>query len=615
MAKKAIKRSPVRAHKRTTRSARKRNYSKVSKFSTPSRNKDTRKSSPNKKSKSKKRRSSTRKKKSVSPPQRATTRGAKSKSNNKRVLSRERRTKTLSVRRTRSARKRVVSKDIVSIKKSPKNSIIVGSKKRSRSESTKSKWTKLSSESKSSKAKTKKKQTPMLEKFNKIDLTATKDSASRKGSKKPDKKWKKNQPGSSSKKFSRKTSAVKHSEKTPSKKTTVMIQPISKENSKAAVKRKIQSPRSGKRKRKRQNQTKPGGSLKNVKNRNPKSTRGVAVSKLIDLTEAEVMIDLTKTPEVNVQTQKAPQTRGELTIDSLKESGDAKQTVLATLLDEESVLASPVELKQPDRSPKVSPLSDICSPICSVAQVNVANNCPVNASTPKGYGNIQKVNTTHPRLRRLDKQRSSGDTRSTSQEFTVKSRIQEGKATTSGNVGFRPSLSALAGFWRRNGRLQKSSSVSSAASTSEDTVDALRHIRERENRIRRSKAQKRAIHRSGRMLSNKRTMSRSHSGFQKKTRSGSWSNDPKIIKVKTGGLLISPLNFKTSSTKRTLSSRRKSGSLRITPSAKSIAKSIGFSPNKRQGPHSQDSDQEAHVADEKCGSPSPCLLPTLGSDR
>jgi len=604
----------VRAQKRTTRSARKRNYSKVSKFSTPSRNKDTRKSSPNKKSKSKTRRSSTRKKKSVSPPQRARTRGAKSKSSNKKVLSRERRTKTKSVRRTRSARKQVVSKDIVSNKKSPKNSIIVGSKKKSRSVSTKSKWTKLSSESKSSKTKSKKKQTPMLEKFHRIVLTATKGSASRKGSKTPDEMWKKNQPGSSTKKFSFKTSAVKHSEKTPSKKTAVMIQPSSKENSKAAVKRKIHGSRSGKRKRKRQNHTKPGGSLKNVKNQNPRSTRGVKVSKLIDLTQAEVMIDLTKTPEVNVQTQKAPQTGGERTIDSRKESENAKQKVLPTLLDEDSVLASPVELKQPDSSPKVSSLSDICSPICSVTQVDVANNYPVNASTPKGYGDIQKVNTTHPRLRRIDTRRSSGDTRSTSQEFTVKSRIQEGKATTSGNVGFRPSLSALAGFWRRNGRLKKSSSVSSTASTSDDTVDALRHIRERENRIRRSKAQKRAIHRSGRMLSNKRTMSRSHSGFQKKTRSGSWSNDPKMV-VKTGGLLISPLNFKTSSTKRTLSSRRKSGSMRITPSAKSIAKSIGFSPNKRQGPHSQDSDQETQVADEKCGSPSPCLLPTLGSDR
>jgi len=614
MAKKAIRRSPVRAQKRTTRGARKRNYSKVSKFSTPSRNKDTRKSSPNKKSKSKKRRSSTRKKKSVSPPQRATTRGAKSKSNNRRVQSRERRTKTKSVRRTRSARKQVVSKDIVSKKKSPKNSIIVGSKKKSRSASTKSKWTKLSSESKSSKAKSKKKQTPMLAKFDRIVLTATKDSALRKGSKMPDEMWKKNQPGSSSKKVSRKTSAVKHSKKTPSKKPAVMIQPSSKENSKAAVKRKIPDSRSGKRKRKRQNQTKPGGSLKNVKNRNPKSTRGVAVSKLIDLTQAGEMIDLTKTPEVNVQTQKAPQTRGELTIDTLKESENTEQKVVAPLLDEDSVLASPVELKQPDSSPKVSSLSDICSPICSVTQENVANNCPVNASTPKGYGNIQKVHTTHPRLRRLENHRSSGDTRSTSQEFTVKSRIQQGKATTSGNVGFRPSLSALAGFWRRNGRLKKSSSVSSTASTSDDTVDALRHIRERENRIRRSKAQKRAIHRSGRMLSNKRTLSRSHSGFQKKTRSGSWSNDPKMV-VKTGGLLISPLNFKTSSTKRTLSSRRKSGSLRITPSAKSIAKSIGFSPNKRQGPHSLDSDQETQVADEKCGSPSPCLLPTLGSDR
>lgn len=602
-----------KAKKRRLRNA---NYSKATKLSTPNKSCDASKLSSVKKSKSKKPVSSSRKKKLVKPAETAVMKKLKSKSGSKtkRELSRRKRggqrTKTKSVRKTKSLKKQTVLKKSSSKKKSSKTTKIIINKIKPSSGTGRSMWTKLSP--RGAKIKSPKTQTPLLKKFQKIVRKAKKASRSRKASKSSKKKWNNKKRYNTSLQTSpRKSSGSKTLKKNSSKKMPDLSQLSSKKKSQVNAKRKLPVTRSQTRVRKRQNKARVKKSRStNVKKHEHRSTRGVGTGRVIDLTAHEVVIDLTLSPKVALPTQKEddPMVLNPKRIPSPKLKLQCPDS-------DGSVLASPAESKQPHSSPKPSSLSDL-SPICAIKhQADAVTHSNEIASTPNGNDNVEKVHAPDTRTSRLENLVAfvvSERSISTNEGLPGKSTIDEGKVRTSSSVGFGPSLSTLAGFWRKNVRQKQPSSVSSTASTSEDTVDSLRHKKERETHVRSTEGQKRAIHRSGRMLSNKRIMSRSHSGFQKRMRRGSWSSGP-TGNAKRGDSHISPLDFKSSSNKRTLSSRRKSGSISITP-LKTIAGRIGFSGNKLKAPYSNFKNQEVQAKDETSTSPSN-LLPTLVSDR
>jgi len=608
MAKKAIKRR-----------VRNENYSKATKLSTK-KSSDAPKLSGVKKSNSKKPRSSSRKRSLVKPPKTAAKRNLKSKSGSKRKseLSRKRRenqrTKTKSVRKTKSLKKQVVLKKSSRKKNTSKTMKIRINENKLNRAAVKSKWTKLSPGCPKNKGT--KTQTPLLKKFQKIVRKAKKASSSKKASKSSKKKiHNKERYSSLLQKSPRKSSGLKHLKKNHSKKTPNISQSSSQRNSKVNAKRKLPVMRSETRKRQRQKLARAIRiRRRNVKKGNRKSTKDVGPGRVIDLTESEVVIDLTSSPKVSHDLSESPKVslptkkEDDLIILKPKRMQCPKLKLLSPVETEDSILASPLESKHPQSSSKPSSLSDL-SPICKITkQTDAVAHSNVITSTPKGDENVEKVLAPDTRSCRSENQIGyvvSERTLPTNEGFPSKLRV-----TTSNSVGFGPSLSTLAGFWRKNLRRKQPSSVSSAASTSEDTVDSLRHIKERETRVRNSGGLQRAIHRSGRMLSNKRTMSRSNSGFQKRIRRGSWSSGPKG-NVNTGDSHISPLNFKTSSNKRTLSSRRKSGSISITP-AKTITERIGFSAKKLKAPYTNN--QEVQAKDETSVSPSD-FLPTLVSDR
>jgi len=613
------------AKKGIKRRLRNENYSKATKVSTTKKSSNASKLSSVKQA-TKRLRSSSRKNKLVKPSQTA---GIKLKSNAgkkaKRELSSKRRegqrTKTKSVRKTKSIKKQVVLKKSSCKKRSSKR---ISNRNKLNSAPVKSKWKKPSPGC--TKIKDKKPQTPLLKKFQKIVRKAKKATRSKKVSKSSKKKVNNKERYSSLQKSSRKSSGLKQLKKNNSKKMPNIPHSNPQRNSQVNGKRKRPVTRSVTRKRVARAKAKRL-QRRNVKKRNPKPTGGVVPGKVIDLTETELVIDLTEPPKASLDLTESPK----VSLPKEKEDNPIllnPKTVQCPKLKlpsptqgEDSILASPTECNQPQSSSKPSSqssskpssISDL-SPICAIRkQADAVSHSNVITSTPKGDDNVEKVlasDTLSGRSKNLGGYVVSERTISTNEGFPTKLSSEEGKATSSNSVGFGPSLSTLAGFWRKNVRHKHPSSVSSAASTSEDTVDSLRHKQEREARLKYFEGQKRAIHRSGRMLSNKRTISRSNSGFQKRIRSGSWSGGP-TGHMKRGDSHISPLNFKTSSNKRTLSSRRKSGSISITP-AKTIAERIGFSAKKLKAPNPNN--QEVRTKDETSASPLD-FLPTLVSDR